>query len=406
MNDAGALAPLAYADFRCIGEACEDHCCQRWAINIDRRSFADYRRSTHPQLQPLFAAALQRNPKARGEQDYGRLTLAADGACPMLDARKLCRIHAELGPGALSTTCASFPRQASRCGDEFEYALDLSCPEAARMVLLDPAPMAFAEVARDPRLELLATRRPRPEKASAELLNDLRALVIGLLQQRQAGIETRLWLLGKLIRACAAAGGPAGLPAAIGEFLGVFDELPAIEQEMAALRPDPVQRARLFRAILAELRHDCQDGPLRELYGEAMAGLGFSAAAGEDFAALAGRHAAIASAAVLPFEQRQPQLAEHYLVSQVFQSRFPLRSPDLLAQYRELACLHLVCRCFMFGLAGHHGGIDEALAIRFHHALSRIVAHSPDYLAQLAPALQRRLDIDVQSLLLLVALRP
>ena len=196
------------------------------------------------------------------------------------------------------------------------------------------------------------------------------------------------------------------LPAAIGGFLGVFDELPAIEQEMAALRPDPVQRARLFRAILAELRHDCQDGPLRELYGEAMAGLGFNAAAGEDFAALAGRHAAIASAAVLPFEQRQPQLAEHYLVSQVFQSRFPLRSPDLLAQYRELACLHLVCRCFMFGLAGHHGGIDEALAIRFHHALSRIVAHSPDYLAQLAPALQRRLDIDVQSLLLLVALRP
>lgn len=406
MNPAGALAPLAYAGFRCLGETCDDHCCQRWTINIDRRSYAAYRRCAHPQLQPLLAASLQRNPEARGEHDHAQLRLDADGACPLLDARKLCRIHAELGPDALSTTCASFPRQASRRGDEFEYALDLSCPEAARLVLLDPAPMAFAEVARDPRLDQLANRRPRPDAAHAEPLDDLRALAIGLLQQREASLETRLWLLGKLIDASAAAGSPAGLPAVIDEFIGVFAELPAIEREMAALRPDPIQRARLFRAILAELHHDCQNGPLRELYREALAGLGFSDAAGEDFTALAKRHTVIAASALQPFERHQPQLAEHYLVNHLFQTQFPLRSPDMSAQYRELVCLHLLCRTFMLGLAGHHGGLDEAQAIRFHHALSRLVAHGTDYLAQLAPALLRRLDLDAPSLLLLVRLPP
>jgi lysine-N-methylase len=47
----------------------------------------------------------------------------------------LCRIHAELGHEALCKTCREFPRLRHDYGDFVELGLELSCPEAARLIL-------------------------------------------------------------------------------------------------------------------------------------------------------------------------------------------------------------------------------------------------------------------------------
>ena len=60
--------------------------------------------------------------------------------CPMWRDDGLCRIQAELGEEALCKTCRDFPRLTHDYGDFVEYGLELSCPEAARIILGTPEP--------------------------------------------------------------------------------------------------------------------------------------------------------------------------------------------------------------------------------------------------------------------------
>lgn len=59
--------------------------------------------------------------------------------CPMWRQDGLCRIQAELGHDALCKTCREFPRLRHDHGDFAELGLELSCPEAARLILNAPS---------------------------------------------------------------------------------------------------------------------------------------------------------------------------------------------------------------------------------------------------------------------------
>ena len=61
-----------------------------------------------------------------------------DRRCPMWRADGLCRIQAELDHDALCETCREFPRLTHDYGDFVERGLELSCPEAARMIFAHP----------------------------------------------------------------------------------------------------------------------------------------------------------------------------------------------------------------------------------------------------------------------------
>ena len=69
------------------------------------------------------------------------------GRCPMWRVDGLCRIQAELGEGALCRTCRELPRLPHDYGDFVERGLELSCPEAARIILsAAPAPFVTEEI--------------------------------------------------------------------------------------------------------------------------------------------------------------------------------------------------------------------------------------------------------------------
>ena len=70
-----------------------------------------------------------------------------EGRCPMWRDDGLCRIQAELGEDALCHTCREFPRLTHDYGDFIEYGLELSCPEAARIILTSaPLPYSTREI--------------------------------------------------------------------------------------------------------------------------------------------------------------------------------------------------------------------------------------------------------------------
>lgn len=73
------------------------------------------------------------------EENSNTVMTITDGRCPMWRQDGLCRIQAELGHDALCQTCREFPRLRHDYGDFVELDLELSCPEAARLIFASPA---------------------------------------------------------------------------------------------------------------------------------------------------------------------------------------------------------------------------------------------------------------------------
>ena len=121
------FTPEYYQDFHCIAGECPDSCCKEWAVDIDPKTAAFYR-SLPGALGDRLRAVLEDN-------DDGTVMVIEDSRCPMWRQDGLCRIHAELGHDALCQTCRDFPRISHDYGSFVELGLELSCPEAARLIL-------------------------------------------------------------------------------------------------------------------------------------------------------------------------------------------------------------------------------------------------------------------------------
>jgi len=179
--------PSYYDGFRCIADRCPDSCCKEWEVEVDETSAARYR-ALSGDLGDRLRQVL------RDEHGCTRMTIEA-GRCPMWRSDGLCRIQAELGEEALCQVCRDFPRLRHDYGDFLELGLELSCPEAARILLnAAPAPRTTEEVPggtepeydTDAMAVLMATR-----ENALEILEDVRrpvgqALALLLLYGYQA----------------------------------------------------------------------------------------------------------------------------------------------------------------------------------------------------------------------------
>ena len=120
--------PAYYSEFRCLAGDCPDSCCHQWTVQIDEESRERYR-NLDGELGEALRGALT-------EEDGDTvLRNTPDGRCPMWRRDGLCRIQAELGESALSLVCREFPRLTHDYGTFTEKGLELSCPEAARLIL-------------------------------------------------------------------------------------------------------------------------------------------------------------------------------------------------------------------------------------------------------------------------------
>ncbi len=178
--------PAYYIRFRCLASDCPDSCCKEWAVQVDDGAARNYR-ALPGELGEALRTAL------REEEGDTVLGLTGDGRCPMWRQDGLCRIQAELGEDALCYVCRTFPRLRHDYGDFAELGLELSCPEAARLILAqdgwetvettapdmdipeyDREAMVILQKGREELLDILQDRR----------LSAGQALAVGLLHSR------------------------------------------------------------------------------------------------------------------------------------------------------------------------------------------------------------------------------
>lgn len=124
--------PSYYDRFRCIAGACPDSCCQEWDVQVDESSVQRYLALPGPLGDRL-------REKLTHDEDGDWTLQITDRRCPMWRQDGLCQIQYELGEEGLCQVCRQFPRLRHDYGDFLELGLELSCPEAARIILSAPS---------------------------------------------------------------------------------------------------------------------------------------------------------------------------------------------------------------------------------------------------------------------------
>jgi lysine-N-methylase len=117
----------------------------------------------------------------------------------------LCGIQQEHGEFYLSEICATYPRLTQRIDGLRETTLLLSCPEAARLVLLNPKliPSDDAATSNLPRYHRLTGMDSQPARANGsghQFLWEGREFSLLLLRDRAYPLWQRLILLGRFCK--------------------------------------------------------------------------------------------------------------------------------------------------------------------------------------------------------------
>jgi lysine-N-methylase len=172
-------------------------------VQIDRQHYRTLKKAMDgsPAEREEFRAAIERDRSGdTDEQRHAWIRLRSDThACPFLAADQLCSVQGRYGEEALPDICATFPRIVARSGERLEVWGTLSCPELARLCLLEEDAMDIVDAPpeitprRTPGQAVLGTPTPYQR-----YLDDLRAAAFNLLSLRQFPIGTRLFLLAYL----------------------------------------------------------------------------------------------------------------------------------------------------------------------------------------------------------------
>lgn len=271
--------PPYFDQFQCIAAACPDSCCKEWEVQVDDASAARYL-ALEGNLGDRLRGVLRR-------ENGGYLMTIEDGRCPMWRADGLCCIQAELGEEALCHTCREFPRLLHDYGDFQERTLELSCPEAARLILNAPAaPMTEVEIPGEGEAEydadamevLLATRRRMLDILSDESRPVGQVLALGLLYGCQAQGELDSGEMEEFdpVRAMETAqelAKPADTQGIVDFFLGLEILTPQWRQRLSAPEKGAWQREQLALARYFVERYWLQAVSDYDLYSRVKLGI-------------------------------------------------------------------------------------------------------------------------------------
>jgi len=366
------LQPRSYHAFRCIGADCEDTCCIGWIVNVDKRTYEAYQSCDDPELGPRLHELVTISADGGASDDnHARITPSGPG-CPFL-FEGLCAIQKKLGGEYLSIMCATYPRVMNVVDDVLQRSLDLSCPEAARMVLLDPNPMKFDEdqgSPRDPRighLAALTTLNGNSDKPF-RYFREIRGFVIWLLQYRAYPLWKRLAILGSLcdqLHEMAGAGWHQQTPEVLKAYRDAV-HLDLFDQALDYHRAQPAEQLELvLELIVGRIGSDFTTPRFLACYQEFMQGIAWTAESSMDD--IGRSYASVFSQHYAPFMGQHEYMLEHYLVNYVHWTLFPLgpqesdrqRSVHHIGNSIRDQCLlmmghYAIIQTVLIGLAGFH----------------------------------------------------
>ena len=370
--------------FRCIGSACEDNCCQGWGVPIDQAACEKYQKLPPSPLRTLINASLLRMPEGAKPAAFAKLQMNGANQCPLLNANHLCRIQDELGEDFLSHACATYPRIVNSVGGIQETALALSCPEAARLVLLTPVLLSPAP--------LVAPEPPNPALTAASAAPSLlrwfwpiRQFVLALVRNRAYPLWQRLFLLALCCRRLDTIVS-GELQRSIPAFLADFDATVASGSLLTAMEALPLDRTAQMDVVLRLSGMMLHRSNVRPRFVECIQAFttGIGNGPGATLERLANHSALAHDLYYVPFFDRHPYILENYLVNTILRIRFPFGAEgSQLSMARECALLtaqFALIKGLLIGVAGfHRHAFSAAHVVHTVQAVSKHFEHHPEF---------------------------
>ena len=400
-------APLAHkttrptyaAAFRCIGASCEDTCCRDWAIPLDMETYRQYQKFPPDRLGSVVSQYVSINASANApETIFARILPTSSGCCPFFGADRLCAVHKEYGAKLLSSTCSIYPRALNVVEGLLEGSLSLSCPEAARNILLVPDSTQvsgdlFSGEFRTNTALRLAKNGSSPIYKPYGYFHATRSLLIEMVKDRSRPLWQRLLFIGSLCKS-------------LDEVNTAQDDerVPAIlEDHRQALQLDTLRASlenipaqpRLKLSVILKLTdarvQDRESGTrFRDTFWTFIEGIGSGMdATGKDDV----QHYLEAEQRYYrPFFAKAPFILENYLLNYIFQNLFPFgqenntrsRSRRIFEEYVLLATQFAWIDTLLVGVAGRYKeAFAEEHVVQVIQSFCRAVEHKPSVLTSI-----------------------
>lgn len=383
------LMPKYMKKFTCIGGDCEDSCCVGWRVTLDRKTYKSYKNLKHPQLSTMLQHSMKRNKsESTTDSDYASFHMNERGRCPMLDQDNLCSIQLNLGEKMLSPTCTTYPRVLNQVNNIIEISAKLSCPEIARLVLLNKDKMECEEVEIDinPTWSLFNSLDVNNSTNAEQYFWNIRVLTIDILQKSEWTVEDRLIFLGIFIQKTESLISHEQvelIPHLIQEYTSMMQD-PSLQASFDRIKGDVKMQMRIIMHIVSVR---AQLGVLNERYveclNEMLMGLGSSEENILDIEHLEEQYLTNYKLYYEPFMRDHSYMLENYLVNYVFESLFPKRSDQLFGDYLLTVVLFLLIRIHLVGISGHAKQLNDDIVVKVVQSFSRVTVHSPEYLQSL-----------------------
>lgn len=386
----------AYADrFRCIGPACEDTCCQGWTVPVDQASWEKYQQLPPSPLRSLIDTSILRTPppenalKLEHKPPFATIRMDSANQCPLLTVDRLCVIQAELGEEMLSHTCRTYPRIVHSLGGLREESLALSCPEAARLVLLSPDLLSPDRLSPDPLTPVSIAEDPPPPLPPD--FWPIRNTVLALLRNRSYHLWQRLFLLSILCqRLDAIARGELKRP--VPEFLEDFHatvETAALRPAMDSLTGDHKAQLDVVLRLAGLMLHKSN---IRPRFVECIQAFttGIGNGPGSTLESLTAHYNFAHDHYFQPFFQRHPHILENYLVNTILRCQFPFGKegmrpaalPEMSHEFALLTAQLTLVKGLLIGVAGYHrDSFAEAHVVHTVQAAAKHFEHHPEFLS-------------------------
>lgn len=381
------LQPEYMKKFHCIGPACEDSCCIGWRVDLDKETYQKYKKINNPDLKPIFDKMVNRKHNQKNDGSYGKIKMEAGGRCPFLDEKMLCKIHGTLGEEYLSDTCALYPRHLRKVDGKYERSSTMSCPEAARLALLNPEGIGFEHIEEDADIRIKLHSNFDTEghlylNKPQRYFWDIRIFSLTLLQNRNYTLGERLIILGivyKKIEALYAEKRLNDMPLMLetmsnmiesGNFKEELEKVPTNTQIQMRLAKEMTDK-KILEGVTSQRYLQCLK--------ETLLGIGYRE--DEKLENVLSKYEENYKDYLSPYLKEKEYILENYLVNEYFKEMMPFGSyKSMWDSYIFLCVLYSMIKLHMIGMAGHHKGLDDELNIKLIQSFSKVVLHNNQYI--------------------------
>jgi lysine-N-methylase len=387
MKERKVFMPSYMQEFHCIGPACEDSCCIGWRVDIDQEAYKKYTKIQDKELKSIVESSVKKNKSNRNPESYARIKMLPNQQCAFLSPEKMCKIQLKYGESYLSNTCALYPRHINEVSSGAEKSATMSCPEAARLALLNPEGIKFLEVAEPAEVRYRPQRTLHTEsvpfiKKAQQYFWEIRTFILQLLQYRAVSLDDRLILLGSFCQKLQEHIDNKtvdAIPSLFSYYVNWLED-DASRESLSNIPPNYGIQMQLIKEILDErLALGVNNQRYIECVNEMLQGLHYIQ--GINIEEIMHQYASAYSQYYQPFIDRHGYIMENYLVNYVFKNLFPFgESLSVFEEYVLLIVHYSLIKLHLIGMSAYHHGLTTDIVIKLIQSLAKTVEHNPQYL--------------------------